>query len=136
MVGDLTELGCAVQAPLILPHTSPSFMPFPPHWPGVSRHDGATAHGGSHDDNLEDGFPPSPCHHSSFVEEESRVTRSESRRPTVPGFLRSHTPVDCCSLFTCFSPDPAHQRIQNCTQARDKTEYQQFDPETVEPTMT
>jgi hypothetical protein len=29
MVGDMTELGCAVQALLILPHTPSSFMPFP-----------------------------------------------------------------------------------------------------------
>jgi hypothetical protein len=106
MVGDMTELGCAVQALLIRPNIPTSFMFFP-----YTGHDDVTAHDGSHGENFEDGFPPSPRHHSSSIEEESGVTHSESRRPTVRGFLRSHASIGCCSLFTCFSPDPAHQCI-------------------------
>src|SRR6476660_3745767 len=42
-------LVCAIQAPLILPHTPRSFVPLIPHRHVVLGHDNTTAHGGSPD---------------------------------------------------------------------------------------
>ena len=60
---------------------------------------------------------------------------NRSRRFTERRLLRRPTHVSCCSIVTHFSPDPTHKRTHKRTEAREKTEHEQHDPNAEDPTV-
>ena len=72
-------------------------------------------------------------HPRQFADSHGRDRRS--RRFTDRRLLRRPTLASGCSIVTHFSPDPTHQLTHKRTEAREKSEYEQHDPDAEDPTV-
>ena len=77
--------------------------------------------------------PASREHPRQFADSHDRDRRS--RRFMDRRLLRRPTHASYCSIVTHSSPDPRHQRTHKHTEAREKSEHEQHDPDAEDPTV-
>ena len=77
--------------------------------------------------------PAGRKHPRQFADSHGRDIRS--RRFTERRLLRRPIYTSCCSIFTHFSPHPTHQLTHKRTEASEKSEYEQHDPDAEYPTV-